>query len=99
MRSLGLIAFVCLLLISTAHSADLRCDAPGIAAALVPDIFANNPAAKKLGIAVSGVAVLEVEETSGGPVCLVSVKTDHGYTLRYRLHVAPTCEATLDLAG
>jgi hypothetical protein len=76
----------------------LRCDAPAIAAALVPDIFANNPATKKLGNAVS-VAVLEVEETAGGPVCLVSVKTDRGFNLRYRFRVAPSGEATLDLAG
>jgi hypothetical protein len=99
MRSLKPIAFVYLLLVSTGHSADVRCDAPGIAAMLVPDIFANNSAAKKLGIAVSSVAVLEVEETTSGPVCLVSVKTDHGYSLRYRFHVAPTGEATLELAG
>ena len=99
MRSLGLISVIYLVLFSTGLSAELRCDAPGIAAVLVPDIFANNSTAKKLGIAVSSVAVLEVEETTSGPVCLVSVKTDHGYSLRYRFHVAPTGEATLELAG
>jgi hypothetical protein len=83
---------------SLARSADLRCDMPGVALMIVPDIFANNPNAKKLGLTVEGVTLLNVEETESGPICLVSVKMNRGYALKYNFHLSPSGEASLDLA-
>ena len=65
-----------------ARGADLRCDTPGVAQLVVADTFAQNPSAKKLGLEVTSVTMLSVDESGDSPVCLVSVKTNHGISLK-----------------
>jgi hypothetical protein len=49
-----------------ARAADLACDTPGIAQMIIPDLFNNNPSAQKLGLEVSKVTVLSIQETTEG---------------------------------
>jgi hypothetical protein len=49
-----------------ARTADLACDTPGIAQMIIPDLFNNNPSAQKLGLEVSKVTVLSIQETTEG---------------------------------
>ena len=80
------------------RGADLRCDTPGVAQLVVADTFAQNPSAKKLGLEVTSVTMLSVDESGDSPVCLVSVKTNHGISLKYRFQFTPEGVASLDLA-
>jgi hypothetical protein len=50
-----------------ARAADLACDTPGIAQMIIPDLFTHNPSAQKLGLEVSKVTVLSIQETTDGP--------------------------------
>jgi hypothetical protein len=85
--------------LSAARGADLRCDTPGVAQLVIADTFAQNPSAKKLGLEVTGVTTLRVDESSDGdPVCLVSVETSHGYSLRYKFRFSADGTAALDMA-
>jgi hypothetical protein len=79
-----------------ARAVDLACDTPGIAQTIVPDLFNQNASAQKLDLEVSKVRILD--ETREGPVCLVSVLTNHGSTLRYRFRLGADGTAALDLA-
>jgi hypothetical protein len=65
---------------------------------VIPDTFAQNPSAKNLGLEVTGVTPLGVDESGDAPVCLVSVKTSHGISLKYRFRFTPEGVASLDLA-
>jgi len=85
--------------LSAARGADLRCDTPGVAQLVIADTFAQNPNAKKLGLEVTSVTMLSVDEgNNGGPVCLVSVETNHGVSLKYKFRFSPEGIASLDLA-
>jgi hypothetical protein len=85
--------------LSAARGADLSCNTPGVAQLVIPDTFAQNPSAKKLGLKVTGITILSVDESNvGDPVCLVSVETNHGHSLRYRFQFSAEGMATLDLA-
>ena len=80
------------------RGADLRCDTPGVAQLVVADTFAQNPSAKKLGLEVAGVTMLSVDESKvGSPVCLVSVNTNHGHSLRYRFRFSAEGTASVDM--
>jgi hypothetical protein len=85
--------------LSAARGADLRCDTPGVAQLVIADTFAQDPSAKKLGLEVTGVTMLGVDESEvGNPVCLVSVETDRGHSLRYKFRFSAEGTASLDLA-
>jgi hypothetical protein len=75
--------------LSAARAADLRCDTARIAQLVIPDTFAQNPSAKNLGLEVTAVTMLSVDESGGAPVCLVSVKTNQGISLKYRFRFTP----------
>jgi hypothetical protein len=77
-----------------ARSSAIRCDAPGVAQMVIPDMFAKNPSAKKLGLVVGSVAVVDVDD---GGVCTVSVKTNHRHTFKYRFQFGPDGVAALDM--
>jgi hypothetical protein len=81
-----------------ARAADLACDTPGIAQMIIPDLFNNNPSAQKLGLEVSKVTVLSIQETTEGRVCLVAVLTNHRSTFRYLFKLGADGIAALDLA-
>ena len=56
--------------LSAARGADLSCNTPGVAQLVIPDTFAQNPSAKKLGLKVTGITILSVDESNvGDPVC------------------------------
>jgi len=85
--------------LSAARGADLRCDTPGVAQLVVADTFAQNPSAKKLGLEVTSVTMLSIDESNvGNPVCLISVDTNHGHSFRYMFRLNAEGTATLDLA-
>ena len=58
------------------------CPAGLVVWAEATDTFAQNPSAKKLGLEVTSVTMLSVDESGDSPVCLVSVKTNHGISLK-----------------
>ena len=80
------------------RAADLACDTPGIAQMIIPDLFTHNPSAQKLGLEVSKVTVLSIQETTDGRVCLVAVLTSHRSTFRYLFKMGADGSAALDLA-
>jgi hypothetical protein len=77
-----------------AYSADARCDTPGVAQMIVPDMFNPNHGAQKLGLEVDSVTMVRVEDDGS---CIVSVGMNHGYTMTFRFRYSPTGEATLDV--
>jgi hypothetical protein len=82
-----------LLASSQAHAADGRCDTPGVAQILIPGLFAENPSAQKLGLEVESVTMLSVDNDG----CIVSVKTNRGYSFKYMFQLSPKGVATLDM--
>jgi len=74
------------------------CPAGLVVWAEATDTFAQNPSAKKLGLEVAGVTMLSVDESKvGSPVCLVSVNTNHGHSLRYRFRFSAEGTASADM--
>jgi hypothetical protein len=90
------IAVAALVGLPAARGADLRCDTAGIAQMLIPDTFAQNSSAKKLGLEVTRVTMLSVDESGDEPVCLVSVETNHGISFKYKFRFTPQGVASLD---
>ena len=74
------------------------CPAGLVVWAEATDTFAQNPSAKKLGLEVAGVTMLSVDESKvGSPVCLVSVNTNHGHSLRYMFRFSAEGTASVDM--
>jgi hypothetical protein len=78
-----------------AHGTEMKCDTPGVAQMVIPDLFAKNPGAKKLGLEVTDITMLGVGNDGSG--CIVSVKTNHGYSFKYRFQFSPEGVASLDM--
>ena len=78
-----------------AHGTEMKCDTPGVAQMVIPDLFAKNPGAKKLGLEVTDITMLSVDNDGSG--CIVSVKTNHGYSFKYRFQFSPEGVASLDM--
>jgi hypothetical protein len=62
---------------------------------VIPDLFVQNPSAKKLGLEVTGITMLGVDNNGSG--CIVSVKTNHGYSFKYRFQFSSEGVASLDI--
>jgi hypothetical protein len=75
------------------RAGDASCDTPGVAQMVIPDMFAKNPSAQKLGLELDSVTVLGVDNSG----CTVSVKTNHGYSFKYKFQFGPSGVAALDM--
>jgi hypothetical protein len=80
-------------LLTPAAAADLRCDSPGIAGMVIPDLFAKNPRARKLGLEVTDVRLVGMD----GDSCLVDVETNRGHVFKYKFRFNASGAATLDM--
>ena len=83
-------------MISPATSTDLRCDAVGVAQIIVPDLFAHNPGAQKLGLEATNV---RLDGVMPDGACLVEVTTNDGQVFKYLFRVDNSGSATMDMLG
>ena len=79
---------------SASSAAPLHCEAAGAAQLIVPDLFAQNPSAQKLGLEVTDVRLIG---TLPGASCLIEVHTNRGYTFKYEFRLGEDGAATLDM--